>query len=231
MSDSPSALKRLITFFLPHKTIPITPWTAHSRWDVSALRIFILIAGLSVFGLGEALLIRSNSGNSPWTVLAQGVSLRTPLTIGESTFLISALVLSLWFPLREKPGFGTIANMIVIATSLQISIGFIPSIEGDFPLSLLFIFLGIGAVGMGSALYITCGLGPGPRDGLMTALHKRTGVRVGRVRLFIEFAALTIGLLLGGHAGLGTALFALLIGNSVAIAFALLHKITAFSNR
>jgi uncharacterized membrane protein YczE len=229
--DTSNPLKRTISFFVPHRTIPHTSWAASSRWDLSLLRLTILISGLSIFGFGEALLIQSNLGNSPWTVLAQGLSLHSPLTIGESTFLISSIVLCIWLPLGERPGFGTLANMVVIATSLQIGVSIIPSVQQNRILSISMILIGIGAVGIGSALYITCALGPGPRDGLMTALHKRTGIRVGRVRLCIELLALSCGILLGGRAGLGTALFALLIGNSVAIAFSMVHKLNAYANR
>jgi uncharacterized membrane protein YczE len=221
----------MIGFFVPHRTIPHTSWAATNRWDLSLLRLTILISGLSIFGFGEALLIQSNLGNSPWTVLAQGVSRHSPFTIGESTFLISSLVLCLWLPLGERPGFGTLANMVVIATSLQIGVSIIPSVQQNRILSILMILIGIGAVGIGSSLYITCALGPGPRDGLMTAIHKRTGIRVGRVRLCIELLALLCGIALGGRAGLGTALFALLIGNSVAIAFSMVHKLNGYANR
>lgn len=231
MPQSKNPFKGLIAFLVPHKTIPHTIWAGSHRWDLSWLRLLILISGLSIFGIGEALLIQSNAGNSPWTVLAQGVSLHSPLSIGESTFLISAFVLCIWLPLGERPGFGTLANMVVIATALQFGVSFIPLIHHDMALSIFMILIGIGAVGIGSAFYITCALGPGPRDGLMTALHKRTGVRVGRVRLFIELIALACGIALGGRAGLGTAMFALLIGNSVAIAFSMVHKINAYASR
>jgi uncharacterized membrane protein YczE len=195
------------------------------------LRLIILFSGLCIFGVGEALLIQSNLGNSPWTILAQGFSLHSPLSIGESTFMISAIVLLIWLPLGERPGFGTLANMVVIALSLQCGVLVIPSVHNNRILSLFMILIGIGLVGVGSALYITCALGPGPRDGLMTAIHKRTGIRVGRVRLSIELLALSCGIALGGHAGLGTALFALLIGNSVAIAFSMVHKINTYANQ
>jgi uncharacterized membrane protein YczE len=229
--ESTNPFKRTIGFFVPHRTIPNTRWAAAHRWDLSLQRLTILISGLSIFGVGEALLIQSHLGNSPWTVLAQGLSLHSPLTIGESTFLISSIVLCIWLPLGERPGFGTLANMVVIATSLQIGVSTIPSVQHNTILSIAMILIGIGAVGIGSAFYITCALGPGPRDGLMTALHKRTGIRVGRVRLCIELLALLCGIALGGSAGLGTALFALLIGNSVAIAFSMVHKFNAYANR
>jgi uncharacterized membrane protein YczE len=183
-----------------------------------------LTLGLALFGLGEAFLVQSHIGNSPWVVFSQGVSLHTPLSIGASTFVISAAVLLLWIPLGERPGFGTIANMFVIAIFLQLGVTIIPLVHSNIVLSIAMVLVGIGMVGMASAFYITCGLGPGPRDGLMTALHKKTGVRVGRVRLCVELLALSAGIALGGRAGLGTALFALLIGNSVAIAFSIVNK-------
>ena len=217
-SGARAALRALIT---PHRTIPHVRWTANHRWDLAPTRLVILIVGLSIFGLGEALLIQSHIGNSPWSVLAQGISRHTPLSIGFSTFLVSAIILLLWLPLRERPGFGTVANIVVIALALELSLGFIPLVHHNPVLSLVFVFLGIALVGMGSSLYITTGLGPGPRDGLMTSLHNRTGVRVARVRLGIEIVALSIGAILGGTLGIGTALFALFIGQSIAINLAL----------
>ena len=208
---------KFFSFFTPHRTIPRLPWTASHRWELSPIRFVVLIIGLSIFGLGEALLIQSHIGNSPWSVLAQGIARHTPLSIGEATFAVSAVILLLWWPLRERPGFGTIANIIVIAAALQVGLAIIPTIHHNLTLSIFFVLAGIALVGAGSSLYITTGLGPGPRDGLMTSLHHRTGVRVARVRLAIEIVALTIGALLGGTLGIGTALFALLIGQSVAI--------------
>ena len=131
----------------------------------------------------------------------------------------------LWIPLREKPGFGTIANIVIIASAIQLGINVFP-LSNHFLVGVVMDLVGIALVGFGSALYITCALGPGPRDGLMTALHKRTGIRVGRVRLGIEGTVLVLGALLGGTVGLGTALFALLIGQSIAIALGVVSRIT-----
>jgi uncharacterized membrane protein YczE len=189
-------------------------------------RYAILFFGLIIFGVGESLLVLSTIGNSPWVVLAEGISNQSALNIGEATFLISIVVLLLWIPLKQKPGFGTIMNIVGIATALEIGLNLIPK-QDQITLQLLYIFIGIAMVGAGSALYITCGLGTGPRDGLMTGLHYRTGVRVGRVRLGIEMVALTIGALLGGTLGLGTALFALLIGQSVAISLGVVARLTS----
>jgi uncharacterized membrane protein YczE len=209
----------------PHKTVPLTPWTASHRWDLRASRVLILAFGLFIFGIGDSLLIVSDLGNAPWSVLAQGISLRTPLSVGEATFLISGIVLILWIPLKEKPGFGTLANIFIIAIAIDIGIENIPH-PNNFSLELLYVVVGILLVGAGSALYITCGLGPGPRDGWMTSLHKRTGIPVGRVRLMIEVSVLICGALLGGRVGLGTALFALFIGYSVATSFGVVARLT-----
>lgn len=234
MSDknNPSIwIQKIAILLKPSRTIPHTPWRAESTWSLGLgryhlERLLILIFGLTIFGLGDAFLIMSTLGNSPWTVLAEGISLNTPLNIGQSTFIISVFILLLWIPLRQKPGFGTLANIVVIATAIELGLHIIPSTD-NFSLQLFYIFFGITLVGFGSALYITCGLGTGPRDGLMTGLHYKTGVRVGRVRLAIEIIALSVGALLGGSLGIGTALFALLIGQSVAISLGVVDRITS----
>lgn len=214
-----------MNFFKPYKTVPITPWRAQNRWQLSPVRLAILFFGLAIFGLGDSLLIQAGIGNAPWTVFAQGLTLKTGLSIGWATFLISLFVLLLWIPLREKPGFGTLSNIVLIATFIEIGTKIFPKQSG-YPLGILFDFLGIAMVGFGSALYITCGLGPGPRDGAMTGIHYRTGIRVGRVRLGIELVVLMIGWLMGGTVGLGTALFALFIGQSVAIFLGIVARLT-----
>lgn len=179
----------------------------------------LLVLGLWIFGTGDAFLVSAGLGNGPWTVLAQGLTTRLPLSIGLATFLISILVLLLWIPLREKPGLGTIMNAIVIALALQVMLLVLPN---EFPDSLpgvaaqlAMVLAGIGLIGLGSGIYLTTGLGPGPRDGWMTGLHQRMGWPVSRVRLGIEATVLTLGWLLGGTVGIGTVLFALLVGPAV----------------
>lgn len=213
-------------FFRPHKTVPNTPWTAQGRWDLGFNRILILFGGLFLFGIGDSLLIQGNIGNAPWSVFAQGVSQKLDITMGWSTFGISALVLLAWIPLREKPGFGTISNIVIIAIAIQIGVTVIP-LQHNYYLGILYSLLGVAAVGMASSIYITCGLGPGPRDGLMTALHHRTGIRVGRVRMAIETTVVLLGALLGGNVGLGTLIFAAFIGQSVAVALGVVSRLTA----
>jgi uncharacterized membrane protein YczE len=219
-------LRSIISHLKPHRTVPVVPWTAKNRWDLSLKRVLILFFGLAIFGLGDGLIIQSGLGNAPWSVLAQGISLKSGLSIGTSTLIIGALVLSLWIPLRERPGFGTIANILIISLFIEVGTNIFPRQEDLLP-GLLFTLVGIAMVGIGSSLYITCGLGPGPRDGAMTGLHQRTGVRVGRVRLGLEVVVSLAGALLGGTLGLGTLLFALLIGQSVAISFGLLARLTS----
>ncbi len=215
----------------PSRTIPITPWRADSTWSLGTgkhhiQRLAILFFGLTIFGIGEAFLVISSLGNSPWVVLSEGISINTILNIGESTFLVSVLVLLLWIPLKQRPGFGTIANIVVIAAAIEVGLFFIPAVESIF-LKYFYVLFGIALVGAGSALYITCGLGTGPRDGLMTGLHYKSGVRVGRVRLGIEVVAASTGALLGGSLGIGTLLFALLIGQSVAISLGVVERLTS----
>ncbi|CAB4587721.1 unannotated protein [freshwater metagenome] len=225
--SSANGLIRLIThWFKPHHTIPRTPWRAHSRWNVAPIRFIILIFGLAIFGFGEALLVQSDIGNSPWVVFAEGLSLKTSLSLGWSTFITSCAVLFLWIPLQERIGFGTLANAIVIPLTLQLGVDHFP-LQESMVNGVVVAFCGIALVGIATALYISCGLGPGPRDGLMTALHHRTKVRVGRVRLGIEACVVLIGILLGGNAGLGTILFALFVGQSVAISCGVLARLTA----
>lgn len=224
--SSPSLPNVFLEFLRPHRTIPQTPWAARHRWDLSISRILILFFGLFIFGLGDSLLVQSNTGNAPWTVLAEGVAKNLNISLGFSTFAISTLILLLWIPLREKPGFGTLANIAIIASAIQLGVNVFP-LASNYFVGVAMDLLGIALVGMGSALYITCALGPGPRDGLMTAIHNKTGVRVGRVRLGIEGTVLVLGWLLGGTIGLGTALFALLIGQSIAISLGVVSRLTS----
>lgn len=219
-------LHPVMEFFRPHKSVPQTPWTAKGRWDLGFNRVLILFSGLFLFGIGDSLLIQGNIGNAPWSVFAQGVSQKLDITMGWSTFGISALVLLAWIPLREKPGFGTISNIVIIAIAIQVGVTFIP-LQHNYFLGIIYSLLGVGAVGIASSIYITCGLGPGPRDGLMTALHHRTGIRVGRVRMAIETTVVLLGALLGGNVGLGTLIFAAFIGQSVAIALGVVSRYTA----
>ena len=213
-------------FLRPHRTVPITPWTGKSKWDLSFKRVVILFFGLFIFGIGDSLVIQSDIGNGPWSVLAQGISQHLNITMGWSTLGISTVVLLAWIPLREKPGFGTISNILIIALAIEIGVTYIP-LQSNYFFGIIYTLLGIAMVGLASALYITCGLGPGPRDGLMTGLHFKTGIRVGRVRMAIEGTVFLLGWLLGGTVGLGTLLFAGLIGQSIAMALGVVSRFTS----
>ena len=210
----------------PALTVPKTSWSAgESNWKVSTKTFLVLVLGLWLFGTGEALLIDASIGQSPWTVLADGLAKTLNLTIGETTFLTSIVVLLLWIPLKRKPGLGTVMNILVIAIAIDVMTPLLPT-PTNVIAQTLEALVGVLLVGLASALYITCNVGPGPRDGLMTGLNERTGIRVGRVRTGIEVVVLAIGWLLGGVVGAGTLLFALLIGQSVAIAFGLVERLS-----
>ena len=165
----------------------------------------------------------SELGNSPWVVLSEGVEVQTPLSVGVATVVISFLVLLMWIPLRQRPGLGTIANAIVIGVAIDVALLWLPEFDRLAPRVAL-VAAGIGLVGIGSGLYLTCFLGPGPRDGLMTGLSRRTGLSLRVVRTGIEIAAFTIGAILGGTVGVGTLAFALLVGPAVHVAVDSLAK-------
>lgn len=203
-----------LAFLIPSHTVPVTRWRSASRWRTSPGTFVLLLLGLWLFGTGEALLVSSTLGNAPWTVLAQGLSARLPMSIGLATFVVSAIVLLLWIPLRERPGLGTISNAVVIALALQVMVMVLPTPDGAVA-RLAFVLVGIALIGVGSGLYLTTNLGPGPRDGWMTGVHLRTGWPISAVRLGIEVTVVAIGWLLGGTVGIGTVLFALLVGPAV----------------
>mgnify|MGYP003543060173 FL=1 len=207
------------------RTIPRTRFTASAVWRPTPASLTTLIIGLWLFGTGDALILASDLGGAPWSVLAQGLSVRTGLGLGWTTFLVSVCVLALWIPLRQKPGLGTVMNIVVIALALGITYPYVTppdSLIGRLGL----VLLGVGLIGLGSGFYLTSGHGPGPRDGWMTGLHRVTGWPVGRVRLLIELSVLVIGWLLGGIVGIGTAIFALLVGQSVALGLALVQRLS-----
>jgi uncharacterized membrane protein YczE len=214
----------MLKFLQPSRTIPHTTWTATSRWDMSLFRLLILGFGLFLFGIGESLYIQSNLGNSPWAVFADGVAKLTGTTIAWSTFVISCVVFLLWIPLKEKYGIGPIANTLIVPLAMSVGLTFIPRQESTTT-GIVFLIIGIACVGLGSAIYITCGLGAGPRQGVMTALHRITGVRVARIATSIEVVVFTLGVLMGGKYGIGTLVFALCIGPAVAIGFSIMREI------
>jgi uncharacterized membrane protein YczE len=186
--------------------------------------LMILVIGLWIFGTGDAVIIAAGLGVAPWTVLAQGIGVEFDWTIGQATFFISVVVLFLWIPLREKPGLGTILNAILIALAIDIMEPFLPHPE-KLIYQLIQVLSGTILVGIGSGFYLTANLGPGPRDGWMTGLQRITSIPIGRVRTTIEIIALLIGWKLGGVFGLGTIIFAILIGPVVALFLQLTDRI------
>jgi uncharacterized membrane protein YczE len=198
------------------------PWSAQgSNWRAPLPTLLVLFAGLVVFGIGEGSLVAAGLGNAPWTVLAQGVARRTPLDLGGATIVVSLAVLLGWIPLRQRPGVGTVGNVVVIGLVLDLASRTLPRPDA-LPWQLLQVAIGIATVALASALYLTANLGPGPRDGWMTGIHRRTGVGVATVRTSIEICVLVLGVALGGHAGIGTIAFAILVGYALAAIFRLL---------
>jgi len=175
------------------------------------LRITQLVVGLCLYGLGIALMVRAGIGVAPWDVLSQGIAAHTPLSFGLATNAIGAVVLLLWWPLRQKPGLGTVLNVLLIGPAAQFGLWLLPVVEG-LSLRLPLFAAGLLLIAVATGLYIGARLGPGPRDGLMTGLHARSGWPIWQVRSLIEGSALLAGWLLGGNVGPGTLAFALLIG-------------------
>ena len=195
--------------FLKIKKIPQVFWSSKKPFNLKPKisSLFFLCLGLIIFGFGEGLLIVSNSGASPWSVLAQGISLNVNLSIGLITFIISITVLIFWIPLKQKPGIGTILNAFIIAIMIDLCIKFVPTPENYF----YQIFLGIIAVltvGLGGGIYLVANLGAGPRDGLMVGLQKKTNLPIASVRAFLEISVVSIGWYLGGTVGPGTLMVA-----------------------
>lgn len=173
-------------------------------------RVVQLFAGLVLYGVSDGMLLLSGLGVDPWDVFHQGLSRRTTLAVGTWTIIVGAVVLLLWIPLRQRPGLGTLANVVVIGLVINLVLAIAPPPPG-VPLQLLVMLGGVGLNGVATGAYIGAGLGPGPRDGLMTGLAAR-GHSLRVVRTGIELAVLVFGWLLGGTVGLGTVVYALAIG-------------------
>jgi len=204
--------------FLRIKNIPKLSWSSKSpaNFKPSLQTLFYLCLGLVFFGFGEGLLIVSSIGASPWNVLHQGIATYLNLSVGTIAFLVSFLVLLLWFFLNQKIGLGTIINFIIIAIMIDVTIYYFEKPEIFF-LQFLMVVAGVLIIGFGTAMYLIANLGAGPRDGLMTGLQKKTNAPIALVRACIEITVVVLGWLLGGIAGIGTLLFAFGIGPAVAI--------------
>ena len=204
-------------------SVPTTSWSSQrSNIIIPKLDTFLLLCfGLFLFGVGESILVVSQNGVTPWTVLAEGIAKKLSIGVGLSTFLISCIVLILWLPLKLKPGLGTLMNIIIIALTMGGLIPLIQFLQEIFnPLFLS--FLGTFLVGFGSGIYLITNLGPGTRDGLMTGISKKYNKPISLIRFSVEFSVVFLGWLLGGTFGLGTLIFASLIGPSISISLKLI---------
>jgi len=209
-------------FLKPAKKVPSTNWSSSDPMSLKPKfsTITILIIGLWIFGTGDAIIVAAGLGVAPWTVLAQGIAEQINWTLGQTTFLVSVIVLLLWIPIKERPGLGTILNAILIALAIDVMLPHLPKPE-VYLLQIIQVLIGTIFVGIGSGLYLTANLGPGPRDGWMTGIQRITNIPIARVRATIEMTVLLLGYYLGGTLGLGTIIFALLIGHVVAISLQL----------
>ncbi len=211
--------------FLSIKKVPKVSWSSKKplNFKPKISTFLFLCFGLTLFGLGEGLLLVSLTGASPWSVLAQGISLHIDLSIGVITFFISLLVIFLWIFLDQKPGMGTILNAVIIAFMIDLSINFVGTPNNYFS-QLLMAIISVLLVGLGSGFYLIANLGPGPRDGLMTGLQRKTNFPIATVRAFLEISVVLTGWYLGGTVGIGTLLFAFGVGPAVALGLYIVDK-------
>ena len=211
--------------FLSIKNVPKVSWSSDKPLNIKPkiTTFFFLCFGLILFGLGEGLLIVSAAGASPWSVLAQGIYLNVGFSVGIITILISAGVLILWIPLKQKLGIGTILNAIIIGLMIDVCIKFVPTPE-NYISQLSLALIAVLTVGLGGGIYLVANLGSGPRDGLMIGLQKKTNFPIASVRAFLEITVMSIGWYLGGTVGVGTLLFAFGIGPAVALGLYIVGK-------
>lgn len=227
MKLSTLSLKSISKIFLV-SSVPLVSWSSIKPNDFKPKlkTFFFLCLGLFIFGLGESVLVISEYGVTPWTVLAEGVAKKIDIGIGFSTFIISCIVLIFWLPLKLKPGFGTLMNILIIAMTMGGTIPFLYFLN-DFFNGLFLSFLGTMLVGFGSGIYLIANLGPGTRDGLMTGISKKYNKPISLIRFTIEFCVVFLGWILGGTLGIGTIIFAIFIGPFVSLSL----KIVFFLNR
>ena len=211
--------------FLQIKNIPKVTWSSDKPLNLKPKisTFFFLCVGLILFGLGEGLLIVSFAGASPWSVLAQGISLNANLSIGIITILVSIAVLIFWVPLNQKPGIGTILNAIIIGLMIDVCIKYVPTPE-NYIYQIFLAIIAVLTVGLGGGIYLVANLGAGPRDGLMVGLQKKTNLPIAIIRAFLEITVMCIGWYLGGIVGVGTLLFAFGIGPAVALSLFIVGK-------
>ena len=217
-------IKKLILIFTLKK-MPRLSWSSsvELNFKPKIKTLVFLIFGLILFGLGETLLVTANIGLSPWFILQQGISLNTTYSLGITTFGVGVIVLLIWIPLKQKPGIGTILNIIVISIVIDLCLPYLPQPK-IFILQFFQVIIGVLIVGIGSGFYLIANLGPGPRDGLTTGFQKKTNLSFSLVRTLIEVSVVVSGWYLGGTVGIGTVVYALCIGPFVSVSFFFVGK-------
>ena len=211
--------------FLSIKKIPKVLWSSAKPFNLKPKlsTLFFLCFGLTLFGIGEGLLIVSFTGASPWSVLAQGISLNVDYSIGVITFFLSIVVLFFWIFLNQKPGIGTILNALIVAIMIDVCINFV-STPDNYLSQIILATIAVLIVGLGGGIYLVANLGAGPRDGLMIGLQQKTNFPIAVVRTFLEVTVVSVGWYLGGTVGIGTLLFAFGIGPAVALGLFIVKK-------
>ena len=212
--------------FLKIKNIPSVSWSSEKPFNFKPKisTFFFLCFGLTLFGLGEGLLIVSASGASPWSVLAQGLYLNLGFSVGVITIFISFIVLLLWIPLKQKIGIGTILNALIIGLMIDVCLRHVATPE-SYINQIILGAVAVTIVGLGGGIYLVANLGAGPRDGLMIGLQKKTNLPIALVRGTLEITVMSVGWYLGGTVGVGTLLFAFGIGPCVALSLFLVNRL------
>lgn len=203
--------------------IPLMPWAAKHLWEINPKTLTIICVVMSLIGVGEAFLVLASLGSTPWTVLAQGIALQTGWSLGTVIAIISVIIMFLWIPFKLRFGLGTLLNIILIVVFVDLTLYFVEPPE-SLIVRLLFMIIAILVFGAGTALYLSCRLGAGPRDGLMVGICQRYGWKISIVRTSIEVTVCLLGTLLGGTLGVSTVVFALSVGWIIQFTYKLLEK-------
>lgn len=213
----------------PH-VFPHTTWAAKSLWSIEFKSLSVLLCSLTVIGFGEGLLLLSDLGSAPWTVLSQGLATQGEFSVGWASWIISMIVMLAWFPLRLKPGLATVMNIFVIALFLGLTTYLLQKPTALYT-RFAYAIVGILLFGIGTAFYLTCHQGPGPRDGLMVGLCQHFHWKIGIVRTSIEVLVCVFGFLLGGVLGIGTLMFAFGIGWVVQYTLFFISRVPYFRHK
>lgn len=218
-----SRIKTMPTQIKSTHLLPRMPWSSNTLWTLEWRSFSVLLLSLSCLGIGDGLIVLANLGSNPWTVLSQGIAQQMNISIGFTSLFVSLFVMLFWLPLKLKVGLGTVMNIIIIALFLGLTVAHFPAPSILWG-KLSYVLGGILLFGIGSAFYLTCHLGAGPRDGLMVGLCQRFGLKVGLVRTLLEASVCFLGFLLGGTVGIGTLMFALSIGWVIQVTLKQLFK-------